>query len=150
MEVTDAHSGSIDATAAVQAIKQLTSRYTVETIMTFGGEPLLFADTVCKIHETARDCGIEGRAVITNGFFSSKKENINQTAASLCAAGVDNVYLSVDAFHQEDIPIEPVVYFAESLLEHGVVIDTSDCYSACEVCRRVMAILIANGNYIFN
>jgi len=112
--------GSVNADAVTRAIKQLTSRYNVETIMTFGGEPLLFSDTVCKIHETARECGIAGRAVITNGFFSHDNDKVESVAASLCASGVDNVYLSVDAFHQEYIPIEPVVCFAEALVKHGV------------------------------
>ena len=61
-------SESIDTDTAVSAIKQLTSRYKIESLMTFGGEPLLFADTVCKIHAAARDCGILCREIITNGF----------------------------------------------------------------------------------
>jgi len=88
--------------------------------MTFGGEPLLYADTVCKIHAAARDCGILDRSIITNGFFSKDERKIDEVAKALCDSGVDGVWLSVDAFHQETIPVAPVVQFAEALLRHGI------------------------------
>ena len=116
--VSETASGSVDADAAVKVIKQLTSRYAVESMMTFGGEPLLYADTVCVIHAAARDCGIPVRQIITNGFFFRDEQRIESVAAALCASGVNNFLLSVDAFHQEYIPIESVVLFADSLLKN--------------------------------
>lgn len=44
--------------------------------MTFGGEPLLYPETVCKIHKAARETGIAKRSVITNGFFSRDRGRI--------------------------------------------------------------------------
>ncbi len=41
-------------------------------------------------------------------------------AEALCAAGVNDIMLSVDAFHQEYIPLEPVMLFADALVKHGV------------------------------
>jgi pyruvate-formate lyase-activating enzyme len=49
---------SVTVDAAVTAIKQLADRFEIKSVMTFGGEPLLFAETVCKIHAATRDCGI--------------------------------------------------------------------------------------------
>jgi len=120
VDLDDSDKGGINAQKAIVAIKKLTDRYNVETIMTFGGEPLLYAETVCKIHSAARDCGIEGRAVITNGFFSRNAERIKHVAASLAASGVDNIYLSVDAFHQEHVPINFVTQFAEAVLKQKI------------------------------
>ena len=114
-------SGSgITADAAISAIKRLTERFDIKSVMTFGGEPLLFADTVAKIHATARDCGISERSLITNGYFSRDERKINEVAKALCDSGVNDVLLSVDAFHQEFIPIDPVIQFAEALLLHGI------------------------------
>jgi len=110
---------SVNADAAVTAIKQLADRFEIKSVMTFGGEPLLFAETVCKIHAAARDCGIPKRQLITNGFFSKDDIKIDETAKTLCDSGVNDVLLSVDVFHQEFIPIEPVMYFAEMLLKHN-------------------------------
>jgi sulfatase maturation enzyme AslB (radical SAM superfamily) len=110
----------IDANAAVAAINRLSERFDIDSVMTFGGEPLLFADTTMQIHSTARDCGIPKRQIITNGFFSKNEANIDAVAKGLCDAGINDVLLSVDVFHQENIPLEPVMLFAKSLLRHNV------------------------------
>jgi hypothetical protein len=36
-------------------------------------------------------------------------------AQALCLSGVNDILLSVDVFHQEFIPLEPVMIFAEAL-----------------------------------
>lgn len=112
-------SESVDANKAVNAVNQLAKRFELQSLMTFGGEPLLFANTVCKIHNAARDCGIPKRQLITNGFFSKEDSKINYTAKALCDSGVNDILLSVDVFHQEFIPLEPVINFAEALIRHN-------------------------------
>ena len=112
--------GSIDAATAVQVTKQLTEKYSIESIMTFGGEPLLYWDTVCKIHAAARDCGINKRQLITNGFFSKDEKKTDEAAKALCDAGINAVLLSIDAFHQEFIPLGPVLQFADALMRHNI------------------------------
>jgi sulfatase maturation enzyme AslB (radical SAM superfamily) len=87
--------------------------------MTFGGEPLLYADTVCKIHETAYANKVNQRDIITNGFFSKNTKVIEETVDKICKSHINNVLLSVDAFHQEKIPIEPVIHFAKTLKSKG-------------------------------
>jgi hypothetical protein len=109
----------VDTDVAVNAVKQLAERYAIDSVMTFGGEPLLFADTVCKIHTTARDCGIPKRQLITNGFFTKDDRRIDEVAQALCESGVNDILLSVDVFHQEFIPLEPVMAFAEALLMYN-------------------------------
>ena len=111
---------SINADAAVTAIKRLAERFSPESIMTFGGEPLLFADAVCKIHAAARDCGIPKRQLITNGFFSKNVQKIDAVAKALVDSGVNAIMLSIDAFHQETIPLEPVAQFADALIKYDV------------------------------
>jgi MoaA/NifB/PqqE/SkfB family radical SAM enzyme len=112
--------GGVDADAAVNAIKLLAGRFKIESVMTFGGEPLLYADTVCKIHAAACNCGIPRRQIITNGYFSRDERKIDKVAEALCAAGINDVLLSVDVFHQEYIPLEPVILFADALVKHSI------------------------------
>ena len=146
--------GSVNADAAVAAIKRLSERFSIESVMTFGGEPLLFSDTVCKIHVTARDCGIPKRQLITNGFFSKDIQKIDSVAKSLCDSGVNDVLLSVDVFHQEYIPLEPVEQFAEALLRHEVqslrvqpawVVDEKNNNPYNAETRRLLNIFIEKG-----
>lgn len=112
--------GSVDAGAALKAIKRLAEKFEIESVMTFGGEPLLHADTVGIIQAAARDCGIPKRQIITNGYFSREQRKIDEVAETLCRSGVNDILLSVDAFHQEYIPLEPVIQFADTLVKHGV------------------------------
>ena len=57
----------IDPGIAADAVRKIAAEYDIKTVMTFGGEPLLCADTVCEIMRTASELGIERRQVITNG-----------------------------------------------------------------------------------
>lgn len=105
---------------ATVAIRWLAKHFPITSVMTFGGEPLLYPDVVGAIHSTARDCGIEARQIITNGYFSKEDERIQEVADLLSDSGVNNLLLSVDAFHQQTIPIQPVYHFAKMVKEAGV------------------------------
>jgi len=111
--------GSVDANAAIAVIKRLTGKFTIQSVMTFGGEPLLFPDTVCKIHAVSCGCGIPQRQLITNGFFTNDERKIDEVAKAIIDSGVNDILLSVDVFHQEYIPLNPVMRFAEALLKYN-------------------------------
>lgn len=106
--------------ASLAAIRYLAANYPMQSVMTFGGEPLLYPELVCAIHRTAAECGIPRRQIITNGYFTKDGSRIREVAKMLAEAGVNDVLLSVDAFHQETIPLEPVRAFAHALREAGI------------------------------
>ena len=118
----DGFTEHIDKTVAAEAVRKICSHYEISTVMTFGGEPLLYPDTVCAIHKTAASLGVAKRQVITNGFFSKKKDKIKTVALSLANSGVNALLLSVDAFHQETIPLDTVMFFAECAVDSGIPI----------------------------
>lgn len=115
-------SDAIDKDIACQATRKIASKYHIDSLMTFGGEPLLQSETVCAIHKTAKDIGIPNRQLITNGYFSKDTETIRSVAQSLADSGVNEILLSVDAFHQETIPLGYVKAFARAVLNTGVSI----------------------------
>jgi MoaA/NifB/PqqE/SkfB family radical SAM enzyme len=118
----------IDGKIAAEMIKAVCKHYEIKTLMTFGGEPLLAVDEVCLIHQTATEMGIPKRQIITNGYFSTDKNIISETAKRLSESGVNDVLLSVDAFHQETIPAETVKTFAEALLKENVSVRLSPAW----------------------
>ena len=120
--------GHIDADEAAEALKKICAHYRIQSVMTFGGEPLLYPDTVCKIHKTAFDLGIEKRQLITNGYFSKDTERIEAVVRNLKESGINDLLLSVDAFHQEYIPLEPVFRFAKSAVQVGIPIRLQPAY----------------------
>lgn len=112
----------IDKNLAAEAVRKIVGEYKISSVMTFGGEPLLCYDTVYEIHKTAKDSGIPHRQLITNGYFSKDSDAIKVVAEKLAECGVNDILLSVDAFHQETIPLEYVKIFARSVSDVGAPI----------------------------
>ena len=119
---------SIDAQIAADAVRKIATEYDVQTVMTFGGEPLLQVDTVCAIMTAAKELNIPKRQVITNGYFSKNAEKIREVAQRLAACGVNDLLLSVDAFHQETIPTHVVKQFATEAKKCGIPIRISPAW----------------------
>lgn len=156
-------SGYIDGDAAAQVVYQTAAAYKIKSLMTFGGEPLLHPEEVCKIHAAAKEMNIPKRQLITNGFFSKNTERIHSVAKKLGNSGVNDILLSVDAFHQESIPLEPVKEFAEAVKAQGILLrahpawlvgqDAENPYNkrTREILQEFgqMGITVSEGNVIF-
>lgn len=67
---------------------------------------------------------IAQRELITNGYFSKDVNRIKEVANMLAQSGVNGICLSVDAFHQETIPLEYVKEFASAVLDENIPIHT--------------------------
>ena len=122
------YTGHIASEPAVESIRKICEHYKITSLMTFGGEPLLFPDTVCAIHKTAAAIGSSKRQLSTNGYFSKANERIDKVVRDLAESGINDLLLSVDAFHQETIPLEPVRYFAECAVQSGLPIRLSPAW----------------------
>lgn len=114
--------GKIDPVIAADAVRKITAEYDIKTVMTFGGEPLLYTDAVYEIMSAARELNIPKRQVITNGYFSNNADKIRGVARRLAECGVNDLLLSVDAFHQEAIPLDVVKMFAGAAKQCGIPI----------------------------
>lgn len=112
----------IDPIIAAEAVRKIAAEYDIKTVMTFGGEPLLCADAVCAIMAVAKELNIPKRQVITNGYFSKNAKRIQEVVQKLASCGVNDLLLSVDAFHQETIPLDVVKTFATKAKECGIPI----------------------------
>lgn len=118
----------IDGRIAADAVRKVTSAYRIKTVMAFGGEPLLYPDAVYEIMTAAAEKNVLKRQVITNGYFSKDAAKINQVAKRLAECGVNDLLLSVDAFHAECIPIDTVKQFALAVKTAGVPIRTQPAW----------------------
>ena len=112
----------IDPQIATDAVRKIAVEYDIQTVMTFGGEPLLYPDAVYAIMTAAKELNIPRRQIITNGYFSKNAEKIREVTERLAACGVNDLLLSVDAFHQETIPLEVVTQFAAEVKACGIPI----------------------------
>lgn len=112
----------IDPQIAADAVRKIAAEYEIETVMTFVGEPLVYADAVYSIMSIAKELNIPKRQVITNGYFSKNAEKIREVAEQLATCGVNDLLLSVDVFHQETIPLDVVKRFALEARKCGIPI----------------------------
>ena len=112
----------IDPVMAADAVRRISEEYEIKTLMTFGGEPLLHVEAVEQIMRAGCEMGIPRRQVITNGYFSRDEAQIRSAVERLRACGVNDLLLSVDAFHQETIPLDAVMIFAEEAVRCGIPI----------------------------
>jgi len=110
----------VDKDKAVEIVRKVGQAYAPKSVMTFGGEPLLYPEIVCAIHEQAKKVGIPVREILTNGFWSTRTEKIQEIAQNLVKSGVTEVSISVDCFHQEFIPFKTVKKTAKSLIAAGI------------------------------
>ena len=112
----------IDPQIAADAVRKIAAEYEIKTVMTFGGEPLLYTDAVYAIMKTAKELNIPKRQIITNGYFSKNADKMADVAQRLAACGVNDLLLSVDVFHQETIPLDVVKQFAADAKACGIPI----------------------------
>lgn len=110
----------IDKDIAVSVVKELSSEFNIESVMTFGGEPLLFSDTTCAIHKTATENNIPKRQIITNGYFSNDIDKISTVVKAIKESGINSLLLSIDAFHKEFISLEKVYQFAKLVCNENI------------------------------
>ena len=118
----------IDPQVAYDAVRKVAAKYDLQTVMAFGGEPLLCPTAVYSIISAAKDSEIPKRQITTNGYFSKSKTYIRDVVQQLAACGVNDLLLSVDAFHQETIPLEIVKIFAAEAKKCGIPIRLSPAW----------------------
>ena len=118
----------MDPHVAAEAVRRVGRVYDLQTVMAFGGEPLLHPCVVCAIMEAAKELNIPRRQVITNGYFSKDTAVIRRVVDDLFTCGVNDALLSVDAFHQETIPLDTVRVFATAVSERGIPLRLSPAW----------------------
>lgn len=153
----------IDPSVAVDAVKRVAAEYDLKTVMTFGGEPLLYTDAVYAIMSVATELGISKRQLITNGYFSNDPDRIAEVAQRLRECGVNDLLVSVDAFHQETIPLFVVRSFVAEAIRLGIpvrlqpawLVSREDENPYNQKTREILASLadlgvaVSDGNVIF-
>jgi sulfatase maturation enzyme AslB (radical SAM superfamily) len=75
------------------------------TVSFTGGEPFLCYQELLEGIAHAKQKGAQKISTVTNGFWGSSKESAFQKVVALKEAGLSNLSLSMDDFHQAHIPL---------------------------------------------
>jgi molybdenum cofactor biosynthesis enzyme MoaA len=110
MDVKDAHNYLTEAVAVSN----------LESFMLFGGEPMLYPDRAIAIFKKAYQLKIPRIDMLTNGIWGKDKEKAEILAKKLKTAGLNRLGISVDAFHQQYIPLEYPRNAAQASLRAGI------------------------------
>ena len=103
-------------------IAALARSHSVQSLMCFGGEPLLFPDDTLAIYQEAAEAGIPRLQLITNGCFSNDDAVVAAVADRVAHSPVNDVLVSIDAFHQETLPLSRVRVFLEHAKKNGTCV----------------------------
>lgn len=85
-----------------------------------GGEPLLFEAELHRLLEVIQDYGSKTVGIASNGFWGATQHRARQTVEELKQRGVNGVCLSVDDYHQEQVPLAHVRVAAEQVAKHNM------------------------------
>jgi len=78
----------------------------LESLMVFGGEPMLFPDQAISAFEKAHKLRIPNIEMLTNGVWGKTEQKAKELACRMKKSGLNILGISVDAFHQQFIPLE--------------------------------------------
>lgn len=110
MEVEEAHNYLTDASGVS----------ILESFMVFGGEPVLFSDRAISIFEKAHQLSIPKIEMLTNGFWGRNKKKADELTIRLKSSGLNCLGISVDAFHQQFIPLQYPKNAAMAAIDAGI------------------------------
>ena len=85
-----------------------------------GGEPMLYPILVKKIIAECSRLSFSQIWLFTNGFWANNKSKASATAQELRSLGLTKMFISIDFFHQEYVPIKSVKNAIEASLESSL------------------------------
>ena len=103
-------------------MEDIISNYAVQEIGFFGGEPLLNFDLLVSFIKEVKKYNIPKIGLPTNGYWGKNDSIAKKYALKLKQAGLNNIGFSVDAFHQEFVPLDDVKRAIRAIHEAGIEI----------------------------
>lgn len=91
----------------------------IEMVAFTGGEPFLHGAHLLEYIKAAKSRGFTTR-VVTSAYFGVSEKAANKRISDVFAAGLDELSISWDDFHEKFVPFEAVRRVAHAAVAHGV------------------------------
>ncbi|MBY8983863.1 MAG: radical SAM protein [Candidatus Lokiarchaeota archaeon] len=101
-------------------LEDVTANYIVDEVGFFGGEPLLNLDLLIDLIKVVKSYDIPNIGLPTNGYWGKNDLTAKKYALKLKEAGLNTIGFSVDAFHQEFVPLDVVKRAMKAAHEVGI------------------------------
>ena len=97
----------------------LKANWPIEATCFVGGEPLLYFELLTSLVREVKAQGITC-AILTNAFWGEDQAIARRYVGALKDAGLDEMHISVDAFHQEFVPFDAVKEVIQASKDAGI------------------------------
>jgi len=111
-----------------------------------GGEPLLCYQTLLKGIAHAKQKGAQRISTVSNGFWGVSKDGAFRMVAALKDAGLSNLSLSMDDFHQAHIPLASLHQAISACNEMGMAFSIKTAVT--KKSRRLAEVLLDLGDLL--
>lgn len=110
------------------ALGQLFENYRIGVVVFAGGEPTLIGEDLYRSIKFCKDHGVLSR-VVTNSYWATSPEAALAKCRELRAAGLDEINLSMDDYHEPYISLEKVknAYRAALQVDFSAVVIANSC-----------------------
>lgn len=98
---------SLSADEMIQIIEDILHFGFLQLVVFTGGEPFLIGDDLNKVVKYAANHGVLTR-IVTNAYWATTKEKAVEILTDLKMAGLTELNISCDDFHQEFVPLENI------------------------------------------
>lgn len=102
----------------IEVVDHVYSYGKLELVVFTGGEPFLLGENLRKAVEYCAKKGLSTR-IVTNGFWAKDLQTAKNVVKSYKEAGLTELNLSCDDYHQEFIPLERIKYANDACKEMG-------------------------------
>ena len=92
----------------------------LESVWIYGGEPFLYPKVLTEMVKITRRNEIPEIGVLTNGYWTRRKESALKKLQSLKKAGLTALTVSTDGFHAEGITPELAITAGQMALDAGI------------------------------
>jgi hypothetical protein len=99
-----------------QSLGQLFEGYRMSVVVFAGGEPTLLGDDLLKAIRFCKDHGVITR-IVSNSYWATSPEAALEKCQELRAAGLDELNLSMDDYHEPYVPLERVRWAYQAALQ---------------------------------
>jgi MoaA/NifB/PqqE/SkfB family radical SAM enzyme len=89
-----------------------------------GGECLLFSDEIIQLVQKVTSLGLNA-GLVTNAYWATSPETARKIVESLANAGLKNMIISADPFHQKFVPLHNVFCAINELLEYKIKVQVN-------------------------
>lgn len=110
------------------ALGQLFENYRIGVVVFAGGEPTLIGDDLHRIISFCRAHGVKSR-IVTNSYWATSPEAALKKCRALREAGLDEINLSMDDYHEPYIPLTQVktAYQAALQVDFSAIVIANSC-----------------------